>query len=139
MAIRATEAATGRSLHVLLGEDDETEALGLKMFLREVGHVVVGCVGTAPDAVRAAQVHRPDLVLMDVSLASAADGIDAAFEIWLRWNIPSVLLAEGADRVTLARARRARPLEILTKPVPPQQLRFALVGAGALLDRTGTW
>ena len=139
MSIRATDAATGRSLHILLGEDDETEALGLKMFLREVGHAVVGCVATAPDAVRAAQLHRPDLVLMDASLGGATGGIDAAFEIWLRWNIPSVLLADGADRVMLARAKRARPLDILTKPVPPQQLRFALVGAGALLGRTGTW
>ena len=140
MSIRATDdTATGRSLHVLVAESNETEALGLKMFLREVGHSVVGCVNTAPDAVQAAQIHRPDIVLMDVELANGTDGIDAAFEIWLRWDIPSVLLTGCSDRDTLARARRARPLEILPKPVPPQQLRWTLVGASALLDRRPAW
>src|SRR5215472_14016937 len=58
---------------ILLVEDDYLVALQFENALTEAGQMV-------PD-------HQPELVLMDIRLAVARDGIDAAAEIFERFGI----------------------------------------------------
>jgi DNA-binding NarL/FixJ family response regulator len=69
------------TVRVLLVEDHQVVRKGLRLLLDAIADVeVVAAVGDGRSAVRAAQEHRPDLVLMDVGLPDIS-GIEATRRI----------------------------------------------------------
>ena len=69
---------------------------------------------------------QPQLVLMDIQLAGAIDGIAAAQEIRLRYALPVVFItAFDADDV-LARAKLTEPFGYILKPFSERELRTVL-------------
>lgn len=92
-----------------------------------------GCrVATAagePEA--AAEVERagqlPDLLLADLHLDGAVDGLDVIDALRRRWGsaVPAALVTADRDPTLRARAR-ARQVELLHKPVKPAALRALL-------------
>jgi PAS domain S-box-containing protein len=73
-------------------------------------------VARGEDAIRAAGEIAPDLVLMDITLAGAMNGIEAAGAIRAAHAIPVVFLTAHADAETLERAKRVEPYGYLAKP-----------------------
>jgi PAS domain S-box-containing protein len=69
---------------------------------------------------------RPDLVLMDVRLAGAVDGVQAAWAIRQHHDIPVIYLTAHTDEETLRRARETEPLGYLVKPFSAPELRCAI-------------
>src|SRR5947208_237603 len=61
---------------ILVAEDDAPIMLGLRDALRGLGHSVAGMVSTAAEAVRQAESEKPDIILMDISLAVYKHRID---------------------------------------------------------------
>jgi CheY-like chemotaxis protein len=125
-------ATTGRLLVV---EDDPFICMEIEAIAEDAGHVVVGVAGRADEAVARALATLPDLVLMDIRLIGARDGIEAALEIRARAGIPSLFVSANTDRATVARAEPARPAGWVPKPFTRQQLLAAI--AAALAHRTG--
>jgi DNA-binding NarL/FixJ family response regulator len=52
------------------------------------GYAVVGISASAKTALDLAGRHTPDLILMDIRLQGARDGIEAAVEVRRRMDIP---------------------------------------------------
>lgn len=125
-------AETLRPLRVLIVEDNGVHALDLEGHIRDLGHEVVETAPSAPDAVAAAAIHRPDLVFMDVRLADGTDGIKAARAIHDRLGIPSVFITGLTDSGTLARIAQVKPLELLVKPTSAPAVTAALRRAAEL-------
>ena len=50
-----------------------------------------------PEAVRLAELHRPDVAVVDFGLADGSDGMAAAREISSRLGIPVVMCSAHAD------------------------------------------
>lgn len=126
---------------VLIVEDEYFVALEAEDSLTEAGFEVVGMAATAEEAVGMAEAGRPDLVLMDVRLAGARDGIDAAAEIRARLGIPSLFATAHSDAATRSRGDDvASPLGWLAKPYTPGELAAAVAGAisRARPDSTGS-
>jgi two-component system, cell cycle sensor histidine kinase and response regulator CckA len=73
--------------------------------------------------------HRPDLVLMDIRLQGAMDGIEAAAVIRIHLDLPVVYLSAYVDAMTLARADATHPAGFLHKPVSDQDLQHVLAKA----------
>ncbi|HEX4571236.1 MAG TPA: response regulator, partial [Dongiaceae bacterium] len=71
---------------------------------------------SAEEAIALAQAEHPLLILMDIRLAGARDGIDAALEIFRSLGIRCIFATAHADPVTRARAEPAAPLGWLPKP-----------------------
>src|SRR5262249_56431039 len=94
---------------VLVVEDERIVAKDLERTLKRLGYSVPGTAASADDAIRLAEEHHPDLVLMDISLAGPRDGIAAASEIRSRMNLPVRYLTAYADADTLNRARDTEP------------------------------
>ena len=69
------------NLKILIVEDEFFVALDVEEQARSLGHTVVGTAITADEAVRMAGERRPDVILMDIRLAGATDGIAAALAI----------------------------------------------------------
>ncbi|MFW5718333.1 MAG: EAL domain-containing protein [Spirochaetota bacterium] len=111
---------------ILIVEDERIIALDLKRRLERFGYEVVGMACEADDAIELASKELPDLVLMDIMLSSASDGITAATEIRRRNRIPVVFLTAYADEATIQRAKIAEPVGYVLKPFKERELHTTI-------------
>jgi DNA-binding NarL/FixJ family response regulator len=120
------ETSRGASLRVVVVEDEPFVRLDIELALETAGHQVVGAADSADGAVELAQTQRPDVMIMDVRLHGARDGIDAAIEIWRRFGIRCVFASANLDSELRARAAAANPLGFVDKPFMSSTLVAAL-------------
>jgi DNA-binding NarL/FixJ family response regulator len=75
--------AESAAVRVLVGEDQPLVREGIVRVLEVNGFQVVAIAGNAPDLVRKAAVHRPNVVVTDIQMPpdSTDDGLRAALEI----------------------------------------------------------
>jgi DNA-binding NarL/FixJ family response regulator len=66
---------------------------------------------------------------MDISIQGPRDGISAAVEIYERFGIRSVFVSAYGNPETMDRARPARPLAWVSKPINRARLEAALSAA----------
>ncbi|HZV06746.1 MAG TPA: response regulator [Gemmataceae bacterium] len=111
---------------ILIVEDDRIVARDIQNRLTLLGYSVVGVTRFGEEAIQlAAQLH-PDLVLMDIRLEGAMDGVTAAQEIRNHLHLPIIYLTAYADEETLDRARVTEPFGYLLKPFEERELRTAI-------------
>jgi PAS domain S-box-containing protein len=83
-------------------------------------------VPSGEEAIEEAERECPDLVLMDIMLEGALDGISAAAQIWNCFNIPVIYLTAYADDDTLRRASITEPHGYLLKPFEERELHTTI-------------
>lgn len=115
-----------RGSRILIVEDESLVAQFTEKSLRSLGYRVVGTAASGETALQAALQQWPDLVLMDIALQGAMDGVAAAKEIRSRFDIPVVFLTGRQDEETLARATGADPYAYIIKPFKASALRAAI-------------
>ncbi len=114
---------------ILIVEDERLIARDIAMQLQDLGYDPVGPATTGEDAIEMAGRLRPQLVLMDVHLASAMDGIAAAQSIRSQYGIRSIFLSAFNAGATLERAKLADPFGYLAKPFMENELRDVIAVA----------
>jgi CheY-like chemotaxis protein len=77
---------------ILVVEDEKIIQLDLRCQLEQLGYVVAGVASTGDEAIAKAAQLEPDLVLMDVRLKGAMDGIEAAKRIQAARQVPVIYL-----------------------------------------------
>src|SRR3546814_2402584 len=83
----------------LLGvEDDYLIALDLTETVRRFGYEVCGVAATGANAIAAARVQAPDLILMNVYLMGEMDGITAAERILATREVPIIFVKPSGYR-----------------------------------------
>jgi signal transduction histidine kinase len=107
---------------ILIVEDESIIALYIKRNLLEAGYEVVAIVGSGEEAVESAAIYQPDLILMDIRLQGAMDGIEAARQIGEQSEVPIVFLTAHTDRDMLDRAKATDPFGYLIKPFDDHNL-----------------
>jgi len=100
---------------VLIAEDEALIRLDLKEMLEEEGYDVVAEAGDGETAIRLAEQHRPDLVILDVQMP-ILDGIAAAERLATARVAPVVILTAFSQRDLVERARDAGAMAYLVKP-----------------------
>ena len=113
-------------MRLLIAEDDELVVLGLSLVIEQLGYTVCGIARTASEAVTLAELHHPDLALVDVALADGSNGLSAAREISGRLGIPVVVCSAHA---TAADALAAGASRFLMKPFGIDALAEAVLMA----------
>ena len=108
---------------ILIVEDEPIVAADLSAHLKRLNYQPVGRAASGAQAIALAGELRPDLVLMDIRLEGAMDGVEAATEIRQRFRIPSVFLSAYSEQVTIERARLAEPFGYLLKPFDGRELQ----------------
>ncbi len=103
------------SRRVVIAEDEALIRLDLKEMLQEEGYEVVAETGDGESAVKLAEEHRPDLVILDVKMP-VLDGISAAERIAAARIAPVVILTAFSQRELVERARDAGAMAYLVKP-----------------------
>jgi PAS domain S-box-containing protein len=107
---------------ILVVEDEVIVAEDLRQGLENLGYAVTGMVGTGAAALESIAREQPDLVLMDIQLNGAMDGIRTAGEIRTLAHVPVVYLTAHSDPRTLARAAETEPFGFLLKPFEERDL-----------------
>ncbi|HYO17769.1 MAG TPA: response regulator [Dermatophilaceae bacterium] len=100
---------------VVIAEDEALIRLDLREMLEGEGYVVVAEAGDGETAVRLAEEHRPDLIILDVKMP-VLDGISAAERIVAGRTAPVLMLTAFSQRELVARAREAGAMAYLVKP-----------------------
>jgi CheY-like chemotaxis protein len=112
--------------NILVVEDEAIVAMEIEEKLTSIGYDIAGVVSTGEEAVKKAGALRPDLILMDVRLEGAMDGIVAAGHIKEMYDIPIIYLTAYTDENTLERAKITEPLGYLVKPFSREDLRVSI-------------
>ena len=110
---------------IFIVEDEAVTAADLHDELLAQGYEVAGIADTAQAAVRGIEETRPDLVLMDISLAGYVDGVLVASAL-RGAGVPVIFLTAHYDRKTIERAKAATPVGYLIKPFAPHQLAVTI-------------
>src|SRR3954471_13286419 len=105
----------------LVVDDDET----IRAVVRRLVEVAGGSVAEAEngeDALRALYAERPDIVVLDIDLATALDGLQVLERIRQLTDVPVVMLSAHDDELEKVRALRAGADDYVTKPFGPAEL-----------------
>jgi len=116
---------------LLIVEDEMVIAMLLEELVSTHGHEVVGQASTGKEAVEMARAFRPDLVLMDILLPGAMDGIAACELIRHELGIPSIFITGHTRDDLLRRASAVEHLGYIVKPFNEKQLLAVIELASA--------
>jgi len=111
-----------RNPTILIVEDEAIVSADIANKLRKLGYEVAGSTGTGEEAVEIARRQRPSLVLMDIRLAGAMDGIATAEAIRRECQVPVVFLTAHSDKATIQRANHAEAFGYILKPFDDREL-----------------
>ncbi len=111
---------------VLVVEDDKFISTIFTMFLREIGHDMVGRCQTGREALEMCHAFRPDVVLMDIHLDGDWDGIQAAERIIRELNIPVIFVSSDTNSEVINRAIESNSYGYLLKPIVKSELAIGI-------------
>ncbi len=103
-------------IKTLIVEDELIIAEDMKGMLRDMEHDVIGIAGDCDEAEGIIARNIPDLVLIDIHLRGADDGISLAQFIRKKYDIPIVFITSYSDKTTVERAKQVMPEGYLVKP-----------------------
>lgn len=107
---------------ILIVEDEGIIAKDIQSTLTRSGYSVVGIASSGEEAIKKAMEIHPDIVLMDIVLEGAMDGVEAAEYIRDHFDIPVVYLTAYSDDTTLQRAKITEPFGYILKPFQEKEL-----------------
>ena len=113
-------------LNILMVEDEFLIALDAEEQAKALGHTVVGIAASAAEAIRLAELQRPDVALMDIRLVGETDGIEAAREIGDRFDVATIFVTANTDPATVGRVQSVNPVGVLEKPLTKDRLEAQL-------------
>ena len=114
-------------IRILLADDHTLFRAGIRALLQTLGDIeVVAEANDGREALRLVEVHRPDVVLLDI-LMPGLNGLDAAARIGRTSSRSRVIvLSMNADADSVLRALRAGAVGYLVKTADPAELEMAI-------------
>jgi len=116
-------------LEILIVEDNIIIQQVIEMCLISLGYAVCGKVASGEAAIDFMKKKKPDALLMDITLDSHTDGIDAAIAIKKVCQVPIVFLASSAKAEDLERARKIPADGFIHTPFREMDIQLALKSA----------
>ena len=108
---------------ILIIEDEHIVAMGIKRMLKSLGYTIAGVASSGEDAISKAESTFPDLVLMDIMLKGDMNGIEAAKEIKVRFDVPVVYLTACSESKIVENAWKTGPMGYIVKPFDEKDLK----------------
>lgn len=111
---------------VLIVEDEGIVAMSLEDTLKQEGYQVAGITDNGPDALDILHTEVVDLVLLDIQIKGAWDGITTARQLTTFQALPFIFLTAFSDEETVERAKDTAPSAYLLKPYQSRHLLIAI-------------
>ena len=111
---------------IFIVENDAAFAKSIQRQLKHLGYQAAAVAETGERAVSMAARIAPDLILMDIRLKGAMDGIEAAEAIRRIHDAPIIFTTTCDDAETFQRAQTAGPVGYLLKPFDEAHLHIAI-------------
>src|SRR5204862_7673769 len=86
---------------ILIVEDEAITVSALKRELVSLGYKVAATASTADEALRTVELQKPDLVIMDITLAGTVNRIVGAVAIRGNCHVPVVFSTAHVDAETI--------------------------------------
>lgn len=115
-----------RKFKVLIVEDEAIFAMSMGRVVTMLGYETCGPLATGEEAVRWAEKENLDLIIMDVSLKGQLDGIEAARQIRLAYDVPIIFISGYQEEKLLEKARSIKFTTYLIKPIMPDDIKSAI-------------
>lgn len=115
-----------KGITIAIVEDELIVANDLADKLQQLGYTVIPPCVSYGTAIEMLETEDPDLIVLDIQLAGKKDGIDLAWAIRERYNIPFIFLTSNADQSTIDRVKELNPPAYLVKPYKKQDLFTAI-------------
>lgn len=110
---------------ILIVEDESLVGHHLKLILTGAGYKVTGISESVSEALAALDGQKPDMVLLDIRLKGAQNGIDLARKLTER-NMAFVYLTANFQGSLLEEAKATMPFGFIVKPFREDDLLTAL-------------
>ena len=94
--------------------------------LETLGYTVCASVSDGAQAIEKVSEMRADLVMAYIGLEGAMDAVEAAEEIYFRFNVPVICLIDSIEKDVLERIREAKVLGHIFKPFDENQLSLGI-------------
>lgn len=107
---------------ILIAEDDMIIQMFLNRALSSAGYTIVGEARNSETVLELAKEIQPDLILLDIGLDGAKDGIDTAEDLNEFTKIPFLFLTGNSDESTIERAKKTGPIGFVFKPIDEVRL-----------------
>jgi CheY-like chemotaxis protein len=111
---------------ILVVEDEAIVAVDIQNTLKRLGYEVPAIAFSGEEALKKAEELHPDLVVMNIEIRGAMDGIAAAQKIRDQFNIPVVYLTAYMDEERLKRAQATAPFSYVIKPFEERELHSTI-------------
>jgi len=111
---------------VQIVEDEAIVALDLSQSLLQQGYAVAGISKDAADAEKVFYTKHPDILLIDINIDGAVDGISLVEKLTRSREIPVIYLTALSDLETLKRVKATKPAAYLTKPYTMRNVAVAI-------------
>ena len=114
------------SAQILIVEDESIVAEDIHDSLQNLGYTAAATVSSGEEAIAKAEEIHPSLVLMDIKLEGAMDGVEAARHIRSHFDIPVIYLTAYADEETIEQAKATESYGYILKPFQERELRASV-------------
>ncbi len=111
---------------ILIVEDDAISGKYLQKSLSIHGYETPLLAFSVEELGRRLSESKPDLILMDIKLGGAVDGIEAVDRMVSIHDIPVIYLTAYTDPDTVRRAKGTDPYGFLVKPINVSELHIAV-------------
>ncbi|WP_186644080.1 sensor histidine kinase [Fluviispira vulneris] len=111
---------------ILIVEDEAILAKSLEDSLISMGYAVTGIADSGIKAIMLFFSTEPDLILMDIRIKGAKDGIEVADNIRQQKTVPIVFLTANQDPATFERAKIEGAYGYVLKPYQERELQIVI-------------
>jgi len=111
------------TVRIFIVEDEIVIVRGLEDALVRLGYQVCGFALSGEEALAAIEAQKPDLVLVDIYLKGAMDGVQLAAHLLRAYAIPVIYLTAYSNEEVLERVKATSPFGYIVKPFRERQLK----------------
>lgn len=115
-----------KNIRILIIEDDTLISMQIKDAIENLGHIAVGNVRCADDAISIASKESIDLVISDINIEGDTDGISVSKILYDQYSIPIILVTAYKDKETLHRASKIDFVGYVIKPFREEELEVLI-------------
>jgi len=116
-----------KNKRILIIEDEQITAQLIRKMLENLDYSIAGIIASGEEALAVVGTIKPDLIIMDITLAGKIDGIDLAAYINKNFRIPIVYLTANTNFEIIQRAKdETVSYGYLLKPVKGIDLHWTI-------------